>query len=234
MVVVPRIKIKIKEKKMEQLTMKFKVESFRKIPNPYKDEANKIPEMYVAICDVKNIPDNIPMDTNPRKQNLKNSVAKKITRSLTEEIDFHLLNRGLLISAKEVSFNNYDSVMTVVFEDPECHGDVDGGHTYKIILDHQDDLEHGKQFVKIEILTGVESIFQDLADARNTSTQVQDKSIAELRDYFELIKETITTEEFANRVYYMENDDGDIDEIIDVIEAEIIEDVDGLEDEIEE
>ena len=196
---------------MEPTTMKFKVESFRKIPNPYKEDANKIPEMYVAICDVKNIPDNIPMETNPRKQNLKNGVSKKIKRSLVEEMDFHLLNRGLLISAKEVSFNNYDSTMTVVFEDSECHGDVDGGHTYQIILNNRDDLEFEKQFVKLEILTGVESMFQDLADARNTSTQVQDKSIAELKDYFELIKETIGTEEFSNRVYYMENDDGDID-----------------------
>ena len=60
-------------------------------------------------------------------------------------------------------------------------------------------------------MTGVEGIFEDLAAARNTSTQVQDKSIANLRDYFDLIKDVISTEEFKDRVYFMENDDGDID-----------------------
>ena len=44
----------------------IKVESFRKIPNPYlnKEDGNKDAMMYVAICDVKNLPKDIPMETN--------------------------------------------------------------------------------------------------------------------------------------------------------------------------
>lgn len=101
--------------------------------------------------------------------------------------------------------------MKLVFSDPEFHGNVDGGHTLRVILENRDDLEYGQQYVKLEILTGVEGIFEDLAAARNTSTQVQDKSIANLRDYFDLIKGAISAEAFQNRVYFMENDDGDID-----------------------
>ena len=39
----------------EKQTMTFKVQSFRKIPNPYLKSENgeKGAEMYVAICDVK-------------------------------------------------------------------------------------------------------------------------------------------------------------------------------------
>ena len=175
----------------------IKVESFRKIPNPYlnKEDGNKDAMMYVAICDVKNLPKDIPMETNPREQKLTTGVAKKIRNSLLEEdyLDFYLLNRGLCISAADVTYNNYANEMTVRFDDYEFHGDIDGGHTYKIILENQDKLEAGKQFVKIEILTGVEGIFQRLAAARNTSTQVQDKSIAELENRFDTVSYTHLT-----------------------------------------
>lgn len=196
-----------------QLT--FKVQSFRKIPNPYRksDYGEKNAEMYIAICDVKQLPDNIPMDTNPREQKLTTNVAKRIKTSLLDvsTLNFYLLNRGLLLSAKSVNFNNYSSELTITFEDFEVHGDVDGGHTYKIILENRDQLDEGEQFVKIEILTGVENIFQSLAAARNTSVQVQDKSIAELEDRFDIIKDTLANEPYIGRVFFKENDFGDID-----------------------
>lgn len=145
------------------LQLKFKVESIRKIPNPYlsKEDGEKKAMMYMAICDVKNLPDNIPMETNPRKQKLTMGVPKKIKASLLDEsyLDFYLLNRGLCISAADVTFNNYSNEICVSFDDFECHGDVDGGHTYKVILENRDKLDYGRQFVKLEFLTGVEDIF---------------------------------------------------------------------------
>ena len=199
----------------EKLILKFKVESFRKVPNPYlnNEDGEKDAMMYIAICDVKDIPESIPMDTNPRQQKLTTGVAKKIKASLLdrEHLDFYLLNRGILLSAKDVTFNNYNNEMTLNFEDLDVHGCVDGGHTYKIIKKYRNKIDPGTQFVKIEILTGIEEIFQRLAAARNTSVQVQDQSIAELEHRFSIIKEGIATESFANRVYFKENDDGDID-----------------------
>jgi len=199
----------------EARTLTFKVQSFRRIPNPYikSEEGEKCSEMYIAICDVKNVPDNIPMDTNPREQKMTTNVAKKIKASLlnTSEFDFYLLNRGLLLSAKSVSYSNYSNDMTISFEDFEVHGNVDGGHTYKTILENRDQIDHGQQYVKIEILTGVEGIFQSLAAARNTSVQVQDKSIAELEDRFDIIKNTLEAEPYIKRVFFKENDAGDID-----------------------
>lgn len=198
---------------MKNTELEIKVDSFRKIPNPYKEGPGSASQMFTAICDVKDLPEELLewMETNPRKQNIRGGVAKKIKTSLSESRDFHLLNRGILLSAYDVTYNNYDNKMKLVFTDPEVHGNVDGGHTLRVILENRDELEDGIQYVKLEILTGVEGIFEDLAAARNTSTQVQDKSIANLRDYFDLIKEVISTEEFEDRVYFMENDDGDID-----------------------
>lgn len=194
--------------------LEFKVTSFRKIPNPYsKEDSSSISEMYTAICDVKDIPAELLewMETNPREQNTRSGVAKKIRESLLHGHDFHLLNRGILLSAQDVRYNNYDDTMKVIFSDETVHGNVDGGHTLRVILENRDSMVAGSQYVKLEILTGVEGIFEDLAAARNTSAQVQDKSIANLRGQFQLIKDVIASEEYHDRVYFMENDDGDID-----------------------
>lgn len=197
-------------------TLTFKVQSFRRIPNPYlkSEDGEKGAEMYIAICDVKDVPDCFPMDTNPREQKMNTAVAKKIKESLlnTAELDFYLLNRGILLSAKEVAYSNYSNELTVTFEDSEVHGNVDGGHTYRTILQYRDQLDPCQQYVKLEILTGVEGIFQSLAAARNTSVQVQDKSIAELEKRFSIIKNALCDEKYFHRVLYKENQkDGDID-----------------------
>lgn len=197
--------------KNNRLELKFKVASFRKIPNPYLKSDNtgeSKPEMFMLICDVKNVPTDIPMGTNPRMQNEKSKVSKKIQASLTNhtERNFYLLNRGMLLSAKSVSYNNEENVVTVVFEDQTVHGNVDGGHTYAIIKECRDQLEFNEQYVKLEVLTGIEDMFEQLAAARNTSVQVNDQSIAELENRFELIKDAFRNERFYNDISYKQND----------------------------
>lgn len=200
--------------------LNFKTKSFRKIPNPFYDSDNfmNTAEMYIMICDIKDIPKDIPMETNPREQKLNTAVAKKIRTSLTNERNnnFFLLNRGLTVSAKSVKYDNKNDLVTIEFENDDVHGDIDGGHTYKIILEEQENLDYGEQFVKVEVLTGVEDMFQELASARNTSVQVQDKSIAELENRFDIIKKSIENEPYFNAIYFKENEMGDID-VADII-----------------
>ena len=80
--------------------------------------------------------------------------------------------------------------------------------------------ELGQQYVKLEILVGVEGIFEDLAAARNTSVQVDLKSIAELENSFEEIKSAFDGLPFANRIQYKMNEHYNDENInpIDVIE----------------
>ncbi len=203
-------------KEENSLTLKFPVKSFRKIPNPVANSSNSgesIPEMYQLIVDVKELPDNIPMDTNPRKQNLDTKVCKKIKDSLLSPTDrnFYILNRGILLSAASINFDNVNSMVTIDFEDTLVHGNVDGGHTYKVILENRDQLEINRQFVKVEVLTGIENMFESVAASRNTSFQVKEKSIANLRDMFDLIKESVKNESYRNDISYKENDDQRID-----------------------
>ena len=130
----------------------------------------------MAVVDVMNLPDDIPMKTNPREQKLTTAVAKKIRRSLLAEDganNFYLLNRGLLLSAAQVAFNNYNNELTILFEDDELHGDVDGGHTYKIIKECRDQLAPGQQYVKLEILTGIEGMSKGEVKARARRTAAE-------------------------------------------------------------
>ena len=199
------------------LTLSFPVASFRKIPNPYQSASKNAglqkPEMYVLICDVKDIPTMIPMKTNPREQKLTTNVAKKISTSLMSLADanFYLLNRGLLLSASTINFDNTKNMVSIKFDDLSLHGNVDGGHTYKIIKSKQDQIDYGQQYCKIEVLTGIEDFFEDLASARNTSVQVKDQSIAELEGRFDLIKKSVATEPYARDINYKEFDVNRID-----------------------
>lgn len=84
------------------------------------------------------------------------------------------------------------------------YGNIDGGHTYKIICEHKDDSKID-QYVQFEIMTGVEDIIEDLARARNTSVQVDEKSMAELANKFDPIKEGLEGMPFYNRIAFKQN-----------------------------
>src|SRR5438477_2000203 len=117
---------------MSQTKFTFTVESLRKFTDPNKPGRAR----HFAVCDTKSLPKDFPMETNPREQNLSSKVAKKIRESfLGEETGpiFHLLNRGLLISAEGVQYDNQTDEMTIVMNDPRTHAVVDAGHPYKIV-----------------------------------------------------------------------------------------------------
>ena len=107
---------------------------------------------------------------------------------------------------------------------------LDGGHTYKIIqtvIDSLDDSEKDElndAHVRLEILEGFSDTEDvvSIVEARNTSTQVKDQSLEELKGHFESIKNVLSNESYANRIAYKEiefADDGskkdiDIKEIL--------------------
>lgn len=121
----------------------------------------------------------------------------------------------MLISAKSVKYNSASSHLTLEFEETDLHGNIDGGHTYEIIKQNQKMLNAKEQYVKLEIVTGTEDFFQDLARARNTSTQVKYKSIAELENKFSIIKNGLT-EDVIKNISFKENEYGHID-IVDLL-----------------
>ncbi len=181
-------------------TMFVKENSFRKLDDPFNDLAKKY-VFYVKNCD---IPEGIPMATNPRDQKLTSGVAQAITDSLeSNDGYFHLKNRGIVLSAKSCTYNNKTKEVTINFTDETLHGNIDGGHTYKIVCEHKN--SGLDQYVQFEVMTGVEDIIEKLAEARNTSVQVDEKSMAELQQKFDPIKEGLEGMPFYSRIAFKQN-----------------------------
>lgn len=181
-------------------TMPVRENSFRKLDDPFHTEAKK----YVFYVKVGDVPEGIPMATNPRDQKLTSGVAQAIKTSLeSNDGYFHLKNRGIVLSAKSCAYNNISKEVTIHFTDEALHGNIDGGHTYKIVCEHKN--ESLDQYVQFEVMTGVENIIEQLAEARNTSVQVDEKSMAELRQKFDPIKEGLEGMPFFSRIAFKQN-----------------------------
>ena len=186
---------------MIKKTMKVRENTFRKLEDPFENGAAKKYVFYVKVDDVA---EGIPMATNPRNQKLTSGVATAIKESLlSNDGYFHLKNRGIVLSAESVHYNNKEKIATIIFSDELSHGNIDGGHTYKIVCEHKG--ENLEQYVQFEVMTGVEDIIENLAEARNTSVQVDAKSMAELAEKFDPIKEGLEGMPFFKRIAFKQN-----------------------------
>ncbi len=186
--------------------IKLIAKSFKKMEAP--TNSSKGHTKYVCYVQANSFPPGIKnwFATNPREQKMSTNVARKIIESLRDNSDFHELNRGILISAHDVKYDTSTKELRIIFEDPGIHGNIDGGHTLRAILDeiakHTIDDD---RYVFVEIFTGITSPVE-LAAARNTSVQVDLKSIAELEKSFDEIKSALAGLPFAHRVQYRMNE----------------------------
>lgn len=189
---------------MAKLT--FTADQFKKMGDPVDASSKHI--RYVCYANAASIPQNIEnwMETNPREQKMTTNVAKTISNSLQENINFHELNRGILLSAESVEYDNQKKQVALVLSDPTVHGNIDGGHTLRAILEAQKSgTVSTERYVFMEIFTGLDTPVE-LAAARNTSVQVDLKSIEELKDSFNVIKDCFAELPFASRIAYKMNE----------------------------
>ena len=193
---------------------------FRRFDDPFaKEREDDRPTKYRFYARVADIPAELLnwMDTNPRDQALNTDTAKAIRESLLDDDIpyFHLWNRGILISAAKVVFDNRKDIAEIFLEDSQIHGNIDGGHTLRIILECQDEVAAKKlekmpdQYVEMEIITGLVSP-EGLAEARNTSVAVDLKSMEELRKSFEVLKSilepcTLNGQHYIERIEFRQN-----------------------------
>lgn len=206
--------------------------SFRRIESPFEQNGKR---MYLAVIRACDLAKELGQwrEINPRDPKITSGVAKKIASTLREEPEsFFFKNRGITLLAKSVSFNNETNELAVEFSDKTVHGLLDGGHTFAVIREEfslLSDEEKGttimnNAYVKLEVLEGFPSRHEavEIVGARNTSMQVKDQSLDNLLQRFDLIKETLNSKPYANRIAYKEvelNDEGgkkdiDIKEIL--------------------
>lgn len=189
---------------MEQIKMTAK--EFKKMVDPNLPEGKHI--KYVCYVQACSIPKSLEqwMGTNPREQKMTTNVAIKIKTSLHENENFHELNRGIVISAEKARWNNANEELVITLDDPEIHGNIDGGHTLSAILEAKEKKTLPKnRYVFMEIIVGLDNPVE-LAAARNTSVQVDLKSIAELENSFDVIKSIFEELPFAHRIQYKMNE----------------------------
>jgi AIPR protein len=224
--------------------MNFRIPAPAEHVRSIKDPNNESIRIVHAIVNINDLPQDIPLDPDPRRPKDKGAVPKRIISSLkTDDGRFHLLNRGITISVKHYDFDNKRNILTLTIpEEDERYGIIDGGHTYHAITKGvgeerlrlrkvadaagtSGDGRHsppetvfGDQFVHIEILEGIESHLADIAEARNFSVALKPWTLANYREKFEWLLEALGKDYARDTIRVSENDEQPVG-ILDVIQV---------------
>jgi hypothetical protein len=194
------------------MNLSFDVHSVRKLESPYDREGRRT---HMAVVGARNLPPELGTwrEVNPRDANVKSYVSRQIRQTLQENPEmFFFRNRGLVVTAKSVKFDNAANRLTLVLDDKEKHGIIDGGHTFKVVRDFLEDPEAEKEkelvdpILTMQVISGFDDLddIVDLVEARNTSRQVREDSIEGMRGLFKPIQRILAREPYANKVSYSE------------------------------
>jgi len=204
-------------------------EYIRSIKDPHSPKITTIH----AIVKVRDLPNGrIPDKINPRSHEvirMSSRVPEAIEDSLKETPElFHLLNRGCLILAQKAWYDNQHKMLHFILTSEEEHGMVDGATTDRVLEKLKSEISnadfsslkedeippHFKDaYIHLEIVAG--DIDQDLriklAGARNTSEQVKEFSLEDLKGNFEWLKDILEDSDFRDKVRYRENEPKPVD-----------------------
>jgi AIPR protein len=194
---------------MKPCVFEIPVFSFRRIETPFE---RKLGKNYLAVVDARNIPDlSAWRDINVRDPKVRGRVPQAIRKSFDESPEeFLFKNRGLVVAAEKVEYNDdllHQKVVRVTMKDPAIHGLLDGGHSWRVTRDAVKTLEAdaSPRYMKIEFITGFDrDAISDVVEARNTSNQVRDESLANLREEFEQIKQVLRDQPYFDQIAWSE------------------------------
>lgn len=194
---------------MKPATFSVPVFSLRRIETPY--ERGHGYKNYVAVIDARHLPDLSKWrEINVRDPKLRGRVPNAIRKTFDEKADeFLFMNRGLVIAAERVEYKEaaQGKKMDLVMRDPSIHGLLDGGHTYRVVADSAPALtsDDAPRYVRVEIITGFDrDTISDVVEARNTSNQVRDESLANLRQEFEPLKDVLKDQPYFDLIAWSE------------------------------
>lgn len=220
---------KFKALKLKSCTDWFGVHNFKDLMDPTGQVARK-----EVIISLDQYPYDFGLGPNPREPVLTSPVSKKIGATLEENGgNFHLLNRGVTIVAKSAEYDNKAGRMRLVLAEEEDEkrffGILDGGNTNARINKYREELAEAtakeelvKRFVNAQILIPklgnanvpspeMMNLLNDIKEARNTSVQVKQKSIADSRRHFDAFKSVLEQEPFSAEISWHEGQRGSID-----------------------
>jgi hypothetical protein len=194
---------------MKPTTFSIPVFSVRRIETPY--ERARGYRNYVAVVDASHLPDLSDWrEINVRDPKSRGRVPNAIRNTFNEKCDeFFFMNRGLVIAAEKVDFKDGggEKRIDLIMRDPAIHGLLDGGHTYRVVTESAEVLPSHEppRYLRMEIITGFDrETISDVVEARNTSNQVRDESLANLREEFEPLKEVLRSEPYFEQIAWSE------------------------------
>ncbi len=191
------------------MLIQFKPTSFKRLESPY-DECGQ--RYYVAVLEAKELPAAISewRKINLRDAKLTTKVAEQIRETISDRPDMFLFrNRGLVMMVKSAEYDNKAGILSLYLDDSSRHGLLDGGHTFKLIMEAiENEPEGGWQplYLKMEILEGFNDVNEvvEIVGARNRSTQVKDQSTEELRGSYTTIHEIAKSQPYVDQIAYKE------------------------------
>lgn len=187
----------------------------RRLPDPFYNSTHGT-ERHVFFVPVADVPAGISLDPSPHATKTRWDVYRQVQNSLLDKDctpgTFHLKNRGITIIAREVHKIEEDEYQ-IYFD--RGHGVIDGSHTYRLILEAQQDRQVDlpkQQFVKIEILTKVPNEWvTEVSEGLNTSIQGQADSLEHLGEAVQWIKDELSAEKYFKSIAWTESERGDYD-----------------------
>lgn len=212
--------------------------SARRMPDPNFGGA----ETHYMLVPANEFPAGIPLDANPREPNVNRPVYRDVSRSLRQQDDsvegtFHLKHRGIAVVASAVSKSRAAredgmDVYELHFPPDSGYGIVDGGHSYEIVRQAvEDGMAPSNEYIRLEVMTGLPAaeLITEIAGGRNTSMQVQAKSLLDLNKEFQFLKDALAPDGWADRIAWHEGQEGDID-VVDIIAIMSCFDIEGYPD----
>ncbi len=214
---------------LKKCTDWFRVHSLRDLEDPGSRVARK--EIVVSL---DQYPHDFGLGPNPREPNLTSEVSKAIRDTLDDDWkDFHLLNRGVTVLAKEIDYDNRSQRVRLFLDETEeekkFFGLLDGGNTNARINVWREGLDDqvaqprlAETFVNMQVLIPqmkgasvpageMLDLLNDIKEARNTSVQVKKKSLADARNHFEALKQALEHESYFPEISWHEGQNGGVD-----------------------
>lgn len=197
---------------MKTNLLRFPVESFRRIENPYDVAGTR---NYLMVVNIKSIPKELWdwRKINVRDAKLSSNVSKGIRETLENDPDsFFFKNRGMTLIVSKVQYDQKSKNAELELADQEYEGLLDGGHTFSVIRKYLEEKENpADAFVRVEVLEGFtdKDDIVSIVEARNKSTQVQEQGIQELLGTFQPIKDIVSGQQYEGQIAYKEYELGE-------------------------
>ena len=110
----------------------------RRLPDPNFGKEHGL-EHHIFLVNARDLPKDLPLEANARRPNTRKQVYREVRQSLLDESgepgSFHLKNKGIVVVAASVSQKPGEADAYNIKLDRTSQGILDGGHTYKLIID---------------------------------------------------------------------------------------------------